>query len=46
MDRNVLSKRGDMRSLVYLSAVALIVSGCESGPGGGGGQGGGGSSSG
>ena len=33
-----------MRSLVYLSAVALIVSGCESGPGGGGGQGGGGSS--
>ena len=33
-----------MRSLVYLSAVALIVSGCESDPGGGGGQGGGGSS--
>ena len=30
-----------MRSLVYLSAVALIVSGCESGRGGGGGQGGG-----
>ena len=40
MGHNALSKRGDMKNLIYLSTVALAFAGCDSSSGGGGDGGG------